>query len=75
MGNSGHNSPAEMDPYRKLLYFPDPEIIYQLNAISFTTPGRRSQRRWPDITRAKELLGWKPKVALEERIGKMIASQ
>lgn len=33
------------------------------------------QRRWPDITRAKELLGWKPKVALEEGIGKMIASQ
>jgi UDP-glucuronate decarboxylase len=32
------------------------------------------QRRWPDITRAKELLGWKPKVDLEEGIGKMVES-
>ena len=31
-------------------------------------------RRWPDIARAKELLGWNPKVGLEDGIEKMVAS-
>lgn len=32
------------------------------------------QRRWPDIDRVKTLLGWSPKVSLEEGIKKMVAS-
>lgn len=32
------------------------------------------QRRWPDIGKAKALLGWNPKVSLEEGIKKMVAS-
>jgi len=31
-------------------------------------------RRWPDIARAKKLLGWSPKVGLEDGIEKMVAS-
>ena len=31
-------------------------------------------RRWPDIARAKELLGWNPKVGLEDGIARMVAS-
>jgi dTDP-glucose 4,6-dehydratase len=33
---------------------------------------RDPQRRRPDITRAREILGWQPKVSLEEGIEKTI---
>ena len=30
------------------------------------------QRRWPDISRAKEVLGWEPMVSLERGLDKTI---
>jgi UDP-glucuronate decarboxylase len=35
-------------------------------------PSDDSKRRKPDITLAKELLGWEPKVALKEGLAKTI---
>jgi dTDP-glucose 4,6-dehydratase len=39
-------------------------------------PGQRGegdpQRRQPDITRAREVLGWEPKISLEEGLLKTI---
>ena len=36
--------------------------------------GRRPQIRQPDITRAKEILGWAPEIELEEGLRRMLAS-
>ena len=43
--------------------------------VAFSTrplPSDDPKRRKPDITRAKELLGWVPKVGLEEGLGETI---
>jgi len=34
--------------------------------------GNDPQRRQPDITRAREILGWEPKISLEEGIRRTI---
>jgi len=44
------------------------EIIYE--ALPVDDP----QQRQPDITRAKQILGWEPEVTLEEGLRRMIAS-
>jgi dTDP-glucose 4,6-dehydratase len=44
------------------------EIIYE--ALPVDDP----QQRQPDITRAKQVLGWSPEVSLEEGLRRMIAS-
>lgn len=46
----------------------------QSGMIFSPLPEDDPQRRWPDIDRAKELLGWSPKVSLEDGIKKMVAS-
>ena len=44
------------------------EIVFE--ALPVDDP----QIRQPDITRAKEILGWKPKVELEEGLRRMLPS-
>jgi len=44
------------------------EIVYE--ALPVDDP----QQRQPDITRAKQILGWEPEVTLEEGLRRMIAS-
>ena len=58
-------NPAEMTIYefavRILSYFPNaPKIIHE------ALPEDDPKQRRPDITKAKKLLGWEPKVGLEE---------
>ena len=50
-------------------------IVGNLAGITFVPHGRSArdpQRRQPDITRAKNILGWEPKITLEEGIEKTI---
>ncbi len=50
-------------------------IVGNKAGISFVPDARSArdpQRRQPDITRAKEILGWEPKVSLDEGIKKTI---
>jgi dTDP-glucose 4,6-dehydratase len=47
------------------------EVVRNQAGLTFVKDARSvrdPQRRQPDITRARELLGWEPKVALEEGI-------
>lgn len=46
----------------------------QSGTVFSPLPEDDPQRRWPDIRRAKTLLGWSPKVSVEEGIGKMVES-
>jgi len=45
------------------------EIVYE--ALPVDDP----QVREPDITRARQVLGWEPKIALEEGLRRMLPSQ
>jgi dTDP-glucose 4,6-dehydratase len=44
------------------------EIVYE--ALPIDDP----QQRQPDITRAKQVLGWEPEIELEEGLRRMIAA-
>jgi dTDP-glucose 4,6-dehydratase len=65
-------NPAELTIYefalRVLSHFPDgPKIIYE------SLPVDDPKQRCPDISKAKQLLGWEPKVNLEEGLKTTIA--
>ena len=53
------------------------EVLEQTNSgsklIFHALPKDDPKQRRPDISRAKELLGWEPKVSLHEGLGKVIA--
>ena len=51
------------------------EIVGNAAGLTFVKDARSvrdPQRRQPDITRAREILGWEPKVSLEAGIKKTI---
>ena len=68
IGNPTERTMLEFAQQIKALTNSPSEIIFQ----PLLTPDDPKQRR-PDITRAKTLLGWEPKVTLEEGLQKTIA--
>lgn len=66
IGNPGEFTMSELAEVVKEFIDPDAKIEFRENTAD--DPGRRK----PDITKAKELLGWEPKVALKQGLPKMI---
>ncbi|GHP04611.1 UDP-glucuronic acid decarboxylase 1 [Pycnococcus provasolii] len=65
IGNPGEFTMLELANVVKEVVNPDAKITFRPNTAD--DPGRRK----PDITRAKTLLGWEPKVALRDGLVKM----
>jgi len=66
IGNPGEFTMLELAKLVKEVVNPDAEIVFRENTSD--DPGRRK----PDITKAKTLLGWEPKVALREGLLTMV---
>ena len=66
IGNPGEFTMSELAEVVKDLIDPEAKIEFRENTAD--DPGRRK----PDISKAKELLGWEPKVSLKEGLPKMI---
>ena len=60
IGNPGEFTMSELAEVVKSIIDPDAKIEFRENTAD--DPGRRK----PDITKAKELLGWEPKVTLKQ---------
>ena len=70
IGNPGEVKIADLARLvLRLVNRPETEIAFQDDARAVGDP----ERRCPDITRAQELLGWSPRVGLEEGLARMIA--
>ena len=66
IGNPGEFTMSELAAVVKDIIDPDAKVEFRENTAD--DPGRRR----PDITKAKELLGWEPKVSLKQGLPKMI---
>lgn len=66
IGNPGEFTMSELADVVKSIIDPDAKVEFRENTED--DPGRRK----PDITKAKELLGWEPKVKLKQGLPKMI---
>ena len=78
LANSDCSAPVNLGhPHERTII----EIVEAVRSLTNTTsrveflplPGDDPLQRCPDITRARELLGWEPKVPLEEGVAKTIA--
>jgi UDP-glucuronate decarboxylase len=67
LGNPGEYTILELAQMIQSKINPDAEIQFK------SLPQDDPQRRRPDITRAKEWLGWEPKVPVQEGLDRMIA--
>ncbi len=67
LGNPDERTIGEIAVYIKLLTNSHSDIIYE------PLPADDPKQRKPDITKAKELLGWNPSVSLEDGLQKTIA--
>ena len=68
LGNPGEFTILELAETVLRLTGSSSEIVYE--ALPMDDP----QQRQPDITRAKELLGWEPEIDLEEGLRRLLAS-
>jgi len=66
IGNPTEFTMLELANVVKEVVNPDAEIVFRENTAD--DPSRRK----PDITKAKELLGWEPKVTLREGLASMV---
>ena len=66
LGNPGEFSMAELAEQVIALVGSDPGIVYE------PLPADDPARRRPDITRAKEILGWQPRVDLAEGLARTV---
>lgn len=66
VGNPGEFTMMELANLVKEVVNPNAEIVFRENTSD--DPGRRK----PDITKAKTMLGWEPKVALREGLALMV---
>ncbi|XP_073525779.1 uncharacterized protein [Phyllobates terribilis] len=67
LGNPGEFTMLELAQVVQETIDPNAEIAYRPNTED------DPHKRKPDITRAKELLGWEPKVSLKEGLPKMVS--
>lgn len=67
LGNSNEFTILELAKIVKRLVGSSSEIVFK------TLPQKDPKRRQPDITRAKQILKWEPKISLEEGLKKMIS--
>ena len=63
IGNPGEYSILELAKTIQEMINPEAELIFK------DLPEDDPRRRQPDITKAKKLLGWEPKIALKEGLG------
>jgi len=80
LAESGEHLPVNLGNPAEFTLLDLAELVLRLTGspseiVFEALPEDDPQQRQPDITRAKELLGWEPTIALEEGLRRLLASQ